>query len=155
MTGAGRDSAVDPVVLALTGQLPFVIMAAAVAAYPVSLALLVLYRRAVLAQMAKGAAHSRPAAPAGRGDRERAGGCEAMICAVAELGTAGDDGAAAPVLYRLARRRMARLGLAYALGGAAFGLVMVTALLLAAGMEFLPVRVAFLFWLYAWPAAIA
>ena len=44
----------DPITLALTGQLPFVVLAAAVAAFPVSLVLLHLYRKSVLGLMARG-----------------------------------------------------------------------------------------------------
>ena len=44
-----------------------------------------------------------------------------------------------------------RAALVYAVAGSAYGLVMATAQLLASGLEILPVRLLFLFWMFSWP----
>ena len=93
----------DDVTLALTGQLPFVILAGAIAAYPVALGLLALYRRRVLGYMA------RRAAPTG-GDSAVSGPPpvappQAVDCVLTELGA----GPSATGPLRDARRRSARL----------------------------------------------
>jgi hypothetical protein len=64
----GMNAAIDPTTLALTGQLPLILLVAAALALPISLALLRLYKRAVLRSMRARArvttvANAPPSAP--------------------------------------------------------------------------------------------
>ena len=144
------NPAQDPVTLALTGMLPFVVLAAAALAFPVSLVLLRLYRRAVLRAMRESAAPGggpRPAPPAGPG------GLAPLALEVVELaaqGAAGDQAAARSVW-----RDLRRSALVYVAAGCAFSLVVTTAFLAAATDGFYPVRFLLLFWVFAWPALLA
>lgn len=57
------EAATDPVILALTGMLPAVLIAAAALAFVVSLLLLKLYRRAVLRSMNERGGGKAPTSP--------------------------------------------------------------------------------------------
>lgn len=143
--GVAMTQATDPITLALTGALPFAVIAAVLVAFPAAWFLLSRYRRSVLRGMAEaaGAASARasappPASPPGHALRFE------------ELATASDAGKASSCAspWRAA-------GL-HALAVAAYAAVMTTAELVAMGeTKFLPVQVAIVFWVYAWPAVLA
>jgi|SRR5271157_719689 len=83
--------ALDPATLALTGELPFVVLAGALIAFPAAFFfLLALYRRAVLRGMAKltGALPPQTLAPAAEAPPNRPLNF-ALLEAAAEPGTAG------------------------------------------------------------------
>lgn len=148
-----NPAAQDPVTLALTGALPFVVLLAAALAFPVSLALLRLYRRAVLRAMRESAA------PAGAGPRRlppaaprNAAPLSLQAVDLSREAGAG-DGAASPA--RGVVRDLRRSALTYLAGGCAFSLVVTAAFLVAAGDGFYPVRFLLLFWVFAWPALLA
>lgn len=136
--------ATDPITLALTGALPFAVIAAAVIAFPAALFLLSRYRRAVLRGMSEsaGATSARERVPAATSPPERA-------LRFQSLGTVPVHGASPMVNpWRAA-------GL-HAVAVAAFAAVMTAAELLAIReTTFAPLRLATLFWIYAWPAVLA
>ncbi|HEY7611815.1 MAG TPA: hypothetical protein VH764_02375 [Gemmatimonadales bacterium] len=142
----------DPTTLALTGQLPAILILATSLALPISLLLLRLYRRAVLRSMRAGAPGSpsrsppaRPAPPSGTPSpadltiTSSGRGAESVLEPAARL------------LYAQLARWRYRAAVAYALGGFTFAAVMTSAFLVSGGIEFLPVRFLLLFWAYAWP----
>lgn len=141
----------DPVTLALTGALPFVVLLAAALAFPVSLFLLRLYRQAVLRAMRESASAAggerRPAPPAGPG------GLAPLTLDVVDL--AGEAGGEAAALSRQASRDLRRSAMVYAAGGCAFSLVVTAAFMIAAADGFYPVRFLLLLWVFAWPALLA
>ena len=121
----------------LTGHLPFVLLVAALVAFPLSLFLLRLYKRAVLRSMRN--AGSTPAKPTnGERTTTRNG--------VAVPDRANACGAALRAPWRAAA--------IYAAGGSAYALVMTAALLLASDIPLVAGRVLVLFWNFAWPVAL-
>jgi hypothetical protein len=136
----------DPITLALTGAWPFVVIVAALIAYPAALFLLRRYRGAVLLGMNQPAgAAATTAAPSAAGgtppDRpllfERLP--HATVAAVALPG-------ASP--WRAAGLQVAAI--------AVYAAIMTAAWLVATqDTEVGPVKVASLFWVYLWPAALA
>jgi hypothetical protein len=147
MTGA-----TDPITLALTGQLPAILIVATLLALPTSLALLWLYRRAVLRSMRAAApgvrsppASQGPAPPSTPGQPP-----DLTITSYDRDPKSYLEPSARSFLAQLARSRRRAAG-AYALGGAAFAVVMTSAFLVSSHIEFLPVRFLLLFWAYAWP----
>lgn len=136
--------ATDPITLALTGALPFAVIAAALVAFPAALFLLSRYRRSVLRGMseAAGATAARGSAPSSPPPPGHALRFEALGSAPA--------GEASPMASPW---RAARL---HALAIAAYAAVMTAAELFAIGeTEFVPVRIAAVFWVYVWPAVLA
>jgi len=140
------SDAQDPITLALTGALPSVVIAGALIAFPASLFLLALYRRAVLRGMKASAGAPKPSA------------APAAITAVAPdrpleftvLGQATVGRAAMPCAsgWRAASVDGAAI--------AAFAAVMTAAWLLATrDSEIGPVKLALLFLTYFWPAVLA
>ncbi len=142
----------DPTTLALTGQLPAILIAAALLALPTSLMLLWLYRRAVLRSMRAGApgAPARPAPARPAPTTPPAPRPELTITSYGRDAEA-DFGPEARSLYAYLTRARHRAAAAYALGGLTFALVMTAAFLVATGIGFAPFRFLFLFWNYAWP----
>lgn len=144
-------AATDPTTLALTGQLPAILIAATVLALPTSLVLLRLYRRAVLRSMRAGARGGRsPGAPPAAPPLPPEQRPDLTITSYGGGPESEPEPSARSLLARLARSRRRAAGV-YALGGFTFALVMVTAFLVSTRIEFLPVRFLFLFWGYAWP----
>jgi hypothetical protein len=148
--------AVDPVTRTLTGNLPFIFLLAALLTWPISWGLLSLYTRAVRRSMRSSASRA-PAAAAAKPPPVAAPA--ANIGAAAGRATLYDLPAAAPgpeaaVLVSHLIARPKRAALVYAAGGFAYALVMASAHLLADGLEFLPVRFSFLFWIFFWPVVL-
>lgn len=136
----------DPVTLALTGALPFILIVGALLALAGAVVLLALYRRAVVRGMAVAAGAPPRPAPAPPGvstppDRP---------LRFTLLGAA--PGQPAP----LAKPTAWHAAAVYAAAVAAFAIVMTVAWLLATrDHEIGPVKLAFLFWTYFWPAVPA
>jgi len=145
----------DPVTLALTGALPFVVLLAAALAFPASLFLLRLYRRAVLRAM------GQSAAPAETGTRQQQapaaapGNLAPLSLKVLDLSRDTGTGDEAASLARGINRDLRRSAMVYLAGGCAFSLVVTVAFLAAATDGFYPVRFLLLFWVFAWPALLA
>lgn len=135
--------ATDPITLALTGALPFAVIAAALIAFPAALFLLSRYRRSVLRGMSEAAGATMP---------QESGPVAALPPAQAlrfdSLRTAAAGaGASMPGPWRAAAL--------HALAVAAYAAVMTVAELLAIGeATFAPLRIAIVFWTYAWPAVL-
>jgi hypothetical protein len=136
------NETVDPVTLALTGVLPFGVIAGALLAYPLSRLLLRVYHRSVARSMAQhgGAAPNPvPAAPA------PAGRPESALQLVDSTGSAHSPLVNAPW----------SVALAYAAAGSAFALAMTAAWLVATKDASLPAtKLLLLFWTYLWPAVL-
>ena len=148
-------NAYDPVTTALTGTLSFVILLAAFLTWPIAIGLLRLYTRAVRRSMRSSSAHNplgqsegavQPAAIEAAG----AGEARAVLYDLPASSTSAADGTLLAHLMAGPRRA----ALAYALGGVAYGLVMASAQLYANGIEFLPIRFSFLFWVAVWPIVL-
>ncbi len=136
----------DPITLALTGALPFVVLAAAALAFPVSLLLLKVYRRAVLGGMNE-SAEATPKTPPPAATEIAP---PARPLAFRLLGPATALSTALP------GASASRAAGVYAAAIAVFAAVMTTAWLLATrDPEIGPVKVALICWTYFWPAAIA
>jgi hypothetical protein len=144
--------AIDPVTTALTGKLPFYLLLAAAATWPIALAVMRLYARAVRRSMRQ--AHGGPAAATGRRP--------------APLPRAGDGGTSAATLYDLSAsaggsgetlftqlvQEPQRAACVYAVAGLTYGALMSASQLLSDGLEILPVRFLFLTWIFSWPVVL-
>lgn len=145
----------DALTVALTGQLPFILVIATLLAFLASWLLLRLYRRRVVQSMrrrstselleikgylAPEAEHKPNDAPLsfnfiGRDSNQRR--------------------AAADKLYGQARRRRWLSAAVHAIAGVGFAATMTAGFLSAGKMEFLPFRFAYLTWTHSWPIMIA
>lgn len=149
------DRKSDALTVALTGQLPFILVAAAVLAFIASFLLLHLYRRRVIQSMRRRSAsdlletkgylppepeHKPNDAPLSFNFVDRS---STEIPNVAEK------------LFRSARRRRWLTAWVHSLAGACFAATMTAAFLAAGKMDFSPFRFAFLTWSNIWPALIA
>jgi len=124
--------------LALTGQLPFIILVATILALPISFALLRLYRRAVVRSM-------RSTGGSGAGEMVK------PIPAPEHVTGSRPPAGAVEVLLRRGPWRAASV---YAIASGAYAVVMVTGVLLSAHLEFFPLRVLLLLVSYAWPIVL-
>jgi hypothetical protein len=137
----------DAVTSALTGHLAFYLLLAAVLTWPIALAILRLYTRAVQRSM-----------------RSQARGAPTAVAAGSLLGevnayTPPRERPPAPresvdALFTTLCRRPWRAAAVYGVAGVIYALIMAAAQLLADGFEILPVRFLFLFWIFAWPVAL-
>jgi hypothetical protein len=145
----------DPLTVALTGQLFFVLAAAAVFALVVSLFLLRRYRRAVIKSMRRRGG-SKIAEPTGfiPPDEPHALNETALTFNFVTTETLGAENQQERLLYREAKRRPWLAALVYAVAGCCFAATMTTAFLWATGMEFVPFRYLYLTWVNAWPVVL-
>src|SRR5262245_55541971 len=143
----GTQSAVTT---ALTGHLTFYLLVAAALTYPVSLALLHLYNRAVRGSMRSVAHRSSPAerqTPAVASNTEASAAGAAALESVPRMPIG--DGAERLRAELLTRPR--RAAVVYVVAGAVYGVVTALAQLVASGIEVRPVQLLFLSWTFAWP----
>jgi hypothetical protein len=145
----------DPLTVALTGQLFFVLAAAAVFALAVSLFLLHRYRRAVIKSMRRRGG-SKIAEPTGfiPPDEPHALNETALTFNFVTTETLGAASRQDNLLYRQAKRRPWLAALVYVVAGCCFAATMTTAFLWATRMEFLPFRYFYLTWANAWPVVL-
>ena len=141
------SEAADPVTVALTGQLSFLLLLAAVLTWPVSLGLLRLYTRAVRRSM-RTKAHTVP--PGVAHVNVQGSGSTATLHDL----PLSSIGAQAEVLFGGLMSRPRRAAVVYAIAGCAYGVVMAAARLVSAGMEILPLRFLTLSWVFAWPVVL-
>ncbi len=145
----------DSVTVTLTGQFPFVILAAAVAAFPISRWLLWLYRRRVMRTMSRRARVDSAAIPA---EAARSPAPPAvpkspkLALSEWEANRLTQEGTSQ--LFDWLRASPWKGARVYALGGVSFTLLMTLAVLMSSGIEFLPVRVLLVFWVYGWPIVL-
>ncbi len=145
----------DALTVALTGQLPFILVIATVLAFLASWLLLRLYRRRVVASMrrrstgelleikgylAREAEHKPNDAPLNFSFIAR---------------DSNHARAEALKLYRQARRRRWLSATVHAIAGVCFAATMTAGFLSAGKMAFLPYRFAYLTWIHSWPIMIA
>ncbi len=139
----------DSLTLALTGQLPFILITAGILAFPLSLLLLRLYRRAVLRSMAlqAGAPHPAGIAP------ELATAQPPAPLKTLSLPEADPTplSPGAQALYRRAVDAPWRASAVYGLGGVVFAGIMAAAFLAAARIPFQSMRFLMLTWTFGWP----
>jgi hypothetical protein len=144
----------DPIVVALTGKLPFILMAAGVLALFVSLFLLWLYRRAVLRSMpAPGTASPLPPTPP-PGPSIPPPPSSELGLEIIDASTAIPSPSARQTFFRHAQQGPRRAATIYVLAGAAYALLMTLGSLFATRDEFLPIKFLWLFWSYLWPAVL-
>jgi hypothetical protein len=148
------SEAAAPAVSTVPGQVILVLLVAAGLALPTSLALLWLYRHAVLRSMQAGAT-SRPLGATTTEPLSPA--VQPTPLAPEFVVNPSSSEALAPGAQAL-HSQMAglayRTAIAYALGGIAFAIVMTASFLAAGKLEALPVRSLLLFWSYAWPVVL-
>jgi len=145
----------DPVTVALTGNLSFNLLLAAVLTWPIAMGLLRLYTRAVRRSMRSQTPGtiSALAPPPFETARDAGHGKPASSATLHDLPNASTSPGADMLLARLLAQSR-RAALVYVIGGSAYALVMAAAHLLATGMEILPVRFSFLFWVFVWPVVL-
>lgn len=147
-----NEQAIDPVVLALTGQLPSIIILAAVLAYLISLLLLWLYRRAVLRFM------NRQSSGAMKSSSVASSPPASEPLPPLELVTisANTDSIPKnnPALSQLITRRQWQAAAVYGTAGAVFVLLMTFVWLTSSGFEFRFFPSLMIFWIMAWPIVL-
>ncbi|MEO5741283.1 MAG: hypothetical protein ABIS29_11875 [Vicinamibacterales bacterium] len=148
--------AADPVTVALTGQLPFYLLLAAILTWPIAIGLLRLYTRAVRRSMRTSASRQTSSMPAQQvetaGDAPRPG--EARPHAAFYDLPATTATREADTLMSLLMSRPRRAALVHVFGGVTYGVVMALAQLLADGLEIRPIRFLMLFWVFLWPVVL-
>ncbi|MEO6164628.1 MAG: hypothetical protein ABIP88_10855, partial [Candidatus Binatia bacterium] len=145
----------DALTVALTGQLPFILVIAAVLALIASFLLLKLYRRSVIKSMRRrgtsGLFETKGFLPPEPEHKPN----EAPLSFIfvdrvqAMARTDGDK------LFRSARRRRWLTAFVQTIAGVCFAATMTAAFLSAGKMDFPPFRFAFLTWINIWPALVA
>jgi hypothetical protein len=147
---------IDPVTSFLTGHVSFYLLLAASLTWPTAYACLGLYARAVRRSM-RSRAHDaqapgeRPDVPEDRPHTESDAGAATLH----DLGDAAAGSDRVNALLTQLRARPWRAAAVYGVAGAAYGVVMAVAQLLASGLEILPLRTLFLAWTFAWPAVLS
>jgi hypothetical protein len=144
--------AIDPVTSALTGKLPFYLLLAAALTFPIALAVLRLYARAVRRSMRQ--AHGGVPAPADRAPlpSARTGGA-ASVATLYDLSSTVDP--CSNRLFAQLIREPRRAACVYAVAGFAYGGAMAASQLLADSLEILPLRFLFLAWIFSWPVVLS
>jgi hypothetical protein len=138
----------DPLTVALTGQLPLVLITASILTLIVSVLILWRYRRAVIKSM-RHRSRSSLIEPTGYMPPE-APHAPPQGVLLFDLASSTKSSR----LYRAAKRRPWLAASVYAIAGACFAAIMATAFLLSAKMELLPWRLLFLTWAHAWPVVL-
>lgn len=145
----------DALTVALTGQLPFILVIAAILAFIASFLLLKLYRRSVIKSMRRRGTSALletkgflPPEP-----EHKPNDAPLSFNLVDRVQAAAHRGA--DKLFRSARRRRWLTALVHTIAGVCFAAMMTAAFLSAGKMEFLPFRFADLTWINVWPALMA
>lgn len=145
----------DALTVALTGQLPFVIVIAAILALIVSFFLLHLYRRRVIQSMRRRSTsellETKGYLPPDPGHKPNDASLSFNFVDRIVTGSRSD----AEKLFRSARRRRWATAWVHTLAAVCFAATMTAAFLSAGKMDFSPFRFAFLTWSNFWPALMA
>jgi hypothetical protein len=138
--------------LVLTGALPMLLIVACATAFPVSLTLVWMYRRAVRAAMRSRSSHPTPATAVPEPTPSVAADPGRLVVRILDRPAESRGLRLVAPMFR-ARWLTASV---YALAGAAFALVMAVGFLEASGDDLVSSRrVATLFWIYFWPTILA
>lgn len=150
----------DPFTISLTGELPFLLISTAVLAWPVSLGLLKFYRSKVIKTMST-TVDSHKNQISFSQDTETPDSCSAQTHQSQLHIELLDASSTLPMsstpqwLFKKIIQAPNRLGLVYIGGGLCYALIMTWCYLTATDNAFLLKRFLLLFWLYAWPTALA
>lgn len=140
----------DSVTLALTGQMPFILITSVILSVPVSFILLWLYRRAVLISMNRQTDADLEQSHAATINNQAT---ILKIKIVEANQSASCDQSCTQFVTRL-KRSPWKNALIYAKGGAAFTLIMTAAVLLSGTSDFFIIRALLVFCVYAWPIVL-
>jgi hypothetical protein len=145
----------DALTVALTGQLPFILIVSAVLALVASFLLLLLYRRAVIKSMRR-RSRSEILEPKGflpsESEHKPNDAPLNFNFVTRDAARAHRD---ATTLYRTANRRRWLIAFVHTVAGCCFAATMTAAFLSAGKMGFSPFRFLFLTWANAWPVLMA
>ncbi len=145
----------DPITVALTGQLSFILIVSTLLALVASYLLLRLYRRAVIRSMLLRSRseilQTRGYLPSETDHRSN----DAPLGFNFITWTAARGNRAATALYRRANRRKWLTAFIHIIAGCCFAAAMTAAFLTAGKMDFLPFRFMYLTWVNSWPVLIA
>ena len=141
----------DPLLQTLTGELPFVILASALLALPLSFFLLWLYRRAVRRSMRSRSGVIVPVVPPARASSPPPHNIELSFD-----GSSLSSPLPLPTqsVIRQIERGPWQAAAVYAAAGAGYALVMAIGWLAATHDAFKPLKFLWLFWSYVWPAVL-
>ncbi len=142
---------IDPLILVLTGQLPFVLMTSAVLALPASWLLLRWYRKALVRTMSMRVSSAvddeAAAAPVSHGNVP----CKLKL----EYIAAAQKPPASELNLLLLTQRLTRQAAAvYGTAGLLFALVLALAYLTAGGIDFVATQLVVMWFLYLWPVVL-
>jgi hypothetical protein len=141
----------EPARLLLTGALPMMVIAACATAFPLSLMLVWMYRRAVRAAMKSTSPRRGPGPGAGvSAAPSTAGDSEQLTVRVLDRHSSFHG---TPLVAAMFRARWVAAAV-YVVAGACFALVMSFGSLAADGQVSSTGRVAMLFWIYFWPTIL-
>ncbi len=144
----------EPVVLALTGQMPFVVIVSSIAAFVISLSALWFYRRAVLKAMSRCIGTGKFPNVSAATDRsikhtEDLGELSLLVSGTdAEFSSPGNS------ILKRAHRFTRRNALIYTMAGVVFTLIITVAVLWSSGITILSIRFLMVFWVYGWPVVL-
>jgi hypothetical protein len=142
----------DPTTLVLTGHVPFILMLSAALAFPISFALVKLYRHTVLKTMAA-TAGKRVLAPPSL-ETSQPPPIPPSEATIVDKGPEIGDGSDARALCTDLSTAPWRAAVQHGVAGAAYAVVMTCCYLAASGMSPVPMRCLFLFWIYMWPVVL-
>ena len=149
--GAGTN----PTNLVLTGQVPLILMVSAALAFPISFALIKLYRRAVVRTMAHpGSKRNRELPPVETAQPPPIHSGAQLQPTVLNVGPEVGCGSAAEALCTGTLSAPWRAAAVYGAAGATYAVVMTGCYHAAADLLPVPTRCLFLFWTYAWPVVL-
>ena len=143
----------DPVTNALTGEMAGLLLLAAALTWPVAVALLALYQRAVRRSMTRRSGRTpqpEPAASAPAASTREAGGAPDVLVPLRDrVADRSHDG----LLPALLSRPWRAAGV-YAIAGLAYASILAVVTLRADGAELLPLRLLFTLWIFVWPLVL-
>ena len=144
----------DPVLIALTGQLPNVLQKAVPLTFVVSLLLLWIYLRAVKRSMRHRACADTPGPPSTIAETMPASTAPALPLQIVTTGEAAGRGPTAPKIKSHASAGPWRTAAVYTVAGLGYAVTLTALYLGAGGLEFVPMRFLFLALTYAWPVVL-
>ncbi|HVH26195.1 MAG TPA: hypothetical protein VM818_05530 [Vicinamibacterales bacterium] len=145
----------DPVVVALTGKLNFYLVLAGVLTWPLALAVLRLYTRAVHRSMlARGQPPKDPDVETGSRTRQPVRHPASGPAVLFELPTPSQSPETTTFAARLVERPW-RVALIYVVSGCVYATALTVANFVATRTEFLPIRFLTVAWVHAWPIVLS
>jgi hypothetical protein len=148
------DRKSDALTVALTGQLPAILIIATILAFIASYLLLRLYRRRVIKSMHRRSSSALLETKGYLPPEPEHKPHDAPLSFEFIGRLSGASRSAGDKLFRLARRRRWLNAVVHTLAGACFAATMTAAFLYAGKMELLPLRFSFITWVNCWPIMI-